>query len=342
MSVQNIQHVPGYPAKITGYIALDCFNRIVAMAKQQRIDHFNMWPRAQEFPAESHFRDRVSKFDIADLFFPYQIPQTTNQHVHIVISYLLDAIDSLPYRPDHAFDWAWRAFEYLTNNSSGGIGNITDTIRNFVCPEIDLYFSSNNQAENAFFELVEKIPLQTCEYWIKRIVEAAPYTFSPGNHKVLSSYAKRLLFANGQPPITSPAIHAVLCHLGSNFNLSDTTQRRNGASLLRRIIRAESVLLGSTTVQLSRSEILFFLISGLGYAFRNDRAHAKSIAPFRSSFASVKTYAHCWFMFLLIYEVTFMFLHSKNSPQVFTGCPAPNFINNNHAYAKLFADYLNS
>lgn len=301
-----------------------------------------MWPTAQEFPAESHFRDRTSKFTIGDLFFPYQIPQTTDKHVHIVISYLLDAVDSLPYRPDHAFDWVWRAFEYLTNNSCGGIGNITDTIRNFVCPEIDWYFLSNNQAENAFFDLVEKIPMQTCEYWIKRIVAAGPYNYTSGNHKVLSSYAKRLLFANGQPTVTSPAIHAVLCHLGSKYNLSDTTQRRSGAALLRRIIRGEPVSLGSTPVQLNRSEILFFLISGLGYAFRNDRAHAKSIAPFRSSYASVKTYAHCWFMFLLIYEATFMFLHSRRSPQIFTGCPALNFIKNNQAYAKLFADYLNA
>lgn len=311
------------------------------MAKQQRIDHFNLWPRTQEFSAESHFRERASKFPVAELFFPYQIPQTTDQHVHIVISYLLDAVDSLPYRPDHAFDWTWRAFEYLTSTSSGGIGNITDTIRNVVTPEINSYFSSNIQAENAFFDLVERIPFQTCEYWLKRIVAASPYTFSPGNHKSLSSYAKRLLFANGQPAIVSSSIQAVLSHLGSNFNLSDTTQRRNGASLLRRIIRAEPVSLGATSVQLTRSEQFFLLLSGLGYAFRNDRAHAKSIAPFRSSYASVKTYAHCWFMFLLIYEITFMFLHSGRSPHIFKGCPAQNFLNNNGAYARLFSDYLN-
>lgn len=311
------------------------------MAKQQRIDHFNLWPKIQEFPAEIHFRGRVNKFQIEKLFFPYQIPQTTDKHVHIVISYLLDAVDSLPYRPDHAFDWTWRAFEYLTSATPGGIGNITDTIRNVVSPEMELYFSSNAHAENAFFDLVEKIPFQTCEYWFKRIKAASPYTFSSGSHKSLSSYAKRLLFANGQPTIVSPSIQTALSYLAINFNQSDTTQCRNAASLLRRIIRGEAVSLGASSVQLTRSERFFLLLSGLGYAFRNDRAHAKSIAPFRSSYASVKTYAHCWFMFLLIYEITFVFLHSQKSPHVFNGCPAQNFINNNDAYAELFADYLN-
>lgn len=312
------------------------------MAKQQRIDHFNLWPSVQDFPAESSFRERVKNFSISDLFFPYQVPQTTDQHVHIVISYLLDAVDSLPYRPDHAFDWTWRAFEYLTSNASSGVGNITETIRNIASPEVDFYFSSNTQAENSFFDLIKNIPFQTCEYWLKRIVAGAPYSFSQGNHKSLSSYAKRLLFANGQPPVANPSIHSVLSYLGSNFDLSDDTSRRNGASLLRRIVRGESVILGATSVQLTRSELFFFLLSGLGYAFRNDRAHAKSIAPFRSSYASVKTYAHCWFMFLLIYQSAFIFLHSSKSPQVFTGCPAQNFMSNNQAYAKLFADHLNA
>ncbi len=175
---------------------------------------------------------------------------------------------------------------------------------------------------------------------LKRIIESGPYTFIPGDHKNLKSYAKRLLFADGNPLIISAPLQTTLAHLAVTYDYTDELQRRNGASLLRRIVRGEEVNLVGTSVQLTRDEQLFFLLSGLGYAFRNDRAHAKSIAPFRSSYASTKTYAHCWFMFLLIYEITFSFLHTTQSPHQLTGCPGKNFMDNNNAFEKLFVNHL--
>lgn len=310
------------------------------MAKQQRIDHFNLWPKIQDFQAEVLFKARTAKFQTHQLFFPYQISATNDRHVHIVLSYLLDAVDSLPNRPDHSFDWTWRAFEYLAGTSSGGVGNITELIRSTISPEINTYFGANQQVEGAFFDLIAKIPFQTCEYWLTRIVESAPYTFATGNHKNLSSYAKRLLFASGQPPVANPSIEAVLNYLSTNYGRA--SDRRDGASLLRRIVRGENVLLGAVNVRLTRSECFFFLLSGLAYAFRNDRAHAKHIAPFRSSFATVRTYAHCWFMFLMMYQITFVLFHTSQSIPTFLGNPAQNFLDNNKAYADLFGDYVNS
>jgi hypothetical protein len=310
------------------------------MAKQQRIDHFNKWPEAQEFKAEVQFKERVQQFAINTLFFPYQIPQTQNPDIHISVSYLLDAVDSLPLRPDHAFDWTWRAFEYLTKKAFPSSGSITETLRKGVTPTLSAYFAANQRAGDAYFDLLKHIPVQTCEYLLKRIIDGAPYTFTPGNHKNLSSYAKRMLFEDGNPPVVSPPFQTALIHLSSNYNYALTAERRNGALLLRRLIRGESLVLGTTPVQLTRDEISFFVISGLGYGFRNDRAHAKSIAPFRSSAASISTYAHCWFMFLLIYETIFAVLHTASSPLQLSGCPGQNFESNNKAYFQLFKNWL--
>ncbi|QXE92117.1 hypothetical protein KP001_06205 [Geomonas subterranea] len=309
------------------------------MAKQLRIDHFNHWPKLQDFRAEVDFRKRLEQFETNQLFFPYQIPPTTNKDIHIVISYLLDAIDSLPSRPDHAFDWTWRAFEYLATTSFGN-GNITNSMRSVAANVLSPYFNSNSNAASGLYNLIENIPIQTCEYLLKRIIESGPYTFAPGTHNNLTSYSKRLLFANGNPPVISTALQTALAHLSVCYDYADTTQRRNGASLLRKILHREQVALAGGSVKLTPDDLVFFLLSGLGYAFRNDRAHAKSIAPFRSSYASIKTYAHCWFMFLLMYEIAFSLLHTPQSPHQLTGCPGQNFFDNNYAFTKLFKNHL--
>ncbi|QRV24590.1 hypothetical protein [Marinomonas foliarum] len=308
--------------------------------KELRIKHFNQWPLTQEFSAEIQFKERVSSLGIEELFFPYQLPNSNDKDLHICVSYLLDAVDSLPLRPDHAFDWMWRGFEYVTSKAPGGQGNITNALRTLVCPTVMNYFSSNNQVKNAFFELTKNIPFQTCEYLLKRISQSKP--FKPtAEEPNLSSYAKRVLYSNGNPPVVSSNLEEVLHLLSTFFDYKDKKERRNGASRLRKLIRLEKVKIEEVEVQLSEDDVLFFLVSGLGYAFRNDRAHAKSIAPFRSSYASVKTYAHCWFMFILFYEVTLIFLHTNKSPVLLTGNLDENLSKNNVAYRKLFGDHIN-
>jgi hypothetical protein len=308
--------------------------------KELRIKHFNQWPSIQEFNAEVQFKERVGLFKIEDLFFPYQLPNTDNKDLHICVSYFLDSVDSLPLRPDHAFDWMWRGFEYITSKAPGGQGNITNALRSLVCPTIEGYFSSNQKVKKEFFELTEKIPFQTCEYLLKRIIQSKPFKCSDEEPN-LSSYAKRVLYSNGNPPVVSSDLEEALHLLSTSFDYKNKVERRNGASRLRKLIRLEKITIGGVEVQLSESDVLFFLISGLGYAFRNDRAHAKSIAPFRSSYASLKTYAHCWFMFIIFYEITLIFLHTAKSPVLLTGDLDENLRKNNEAFSKLFGDYAN-
>ncbi|MDG4850923.1 hypothetical protein, partial [Peribacillus frigoritolerans] len=56
---------------------------------------------------------------------------------------------------------------------------------------------------------------------------------------------------------------------------------------------------------------LNFLINGILYTFRNERAHGAVFSPFRSSKATIKTYAHSNFCFLAAY-VLLLILMSKN------------------------------
>lgn len=309
------------------------------MSKDQRISHFNEWPTGQNFPAELSFKKRIKEFDLKELFIPYRLPSSNDSHLHISVSYLLDMVDSLPERPDHAFDWAWRAFEYL-GKTSFSTSNITEFLRKNVCPALEDYFREHPKVINEFTDLLRRIPMQTCEYLLKRIQEGGPYIFAIGKHNKLSGYAKRVLFDNGNPPVVSQATQDLLTHFHANYVYSNTQQRRDGASLLRRVLRGELVFINGNPTWLSRQEILFFAVSGLAYTFRNDRTHATSIAPFRSSTAGIKTYAHCWFMFLLTYQMTMLLLHADSSPIKLFGSLDDNFSKNNNAFSKLFGSYL--
>lgn len=311
------------------------------MTSQQRIEHFNNWPKAQKFKGESDFSDILKSHRLEELFYPYQLPGTDSTEAHIMLSYLLDAVDSLPMRPDHAFDWTWRAFEYSLKHIPSCKGNITKSLR-AVSDKLSNYLGLNPDVEDALYGLVDKIPLRTCKYLLKKIVEEGVYTFSSdADVKGLSSFAKRLLFVHGKPPVYNVEFQELLQYFAWHYRSVGGVELRRGASLLRRVIRGETINANGKSYQLDRKEILFLLLSGLGYAFRNGRAHAESIAPFRSSLAKLQTYAHCWFMFLLMYELTFTLLHLDTHPEKITGNPAANFKANNHAYEKLFGASLN-
>lgn len=314
------------------------------MSKQQRIDHFNHWPLAQEFQGEVKYAQLIEKFDLKDLFIPYHLPASDDKGMHITVSYMLDAVDSLPKRPDHAFDWTWRAFEHTCKRHPRCDVNTSAALR-VISDELFGYYTKNGEVGDAVFKLISLIPLRTCKFFLKKIVKNAPYVFVDANAAGKSSLmAKRILFANGNPPVTSWDVQTVLSFLASKYHDSASgDDQRSGASLLRRVLRGETVMLGEVVeVKLSRKDIFFLVLSGVGYEFRNGRAHAESIAPFRSSFAKIPTYAHCWFMFVFMYEVTFSILHMETHPEFISGSPAANFQKNNDAYLKLFGGHLGS
>ncbi|WP_206667351.1 hypothetical protein, partial [Bacillus cereus] len=52
--------------------------------------------------------------------------------------------------------------------------------------------------------------------------------------------------------------------------------------------------------------------SGLLYTYRNDRFHANAFSPFKSSKATIKTYAFAHFSFLFTYYLVLMVFHEDN------------------------------
>ncbi|MBA0228180.1 hypothetical protein D7U89_22315 [Stenotrophomonas maltophilia] len=300
------------------------------MSKQDRLNFYNSWPNGTLFPAEIQFGQRIAAAGVP-LFVPIQVNANLTVEGHISLSYVLDALGSLPRRPDHSFDWAWKAFEHLTKKGAPNL-NITEALRVFAVPRMCSVLNNDGNASIQFNEFVSKIPMQTARFMLKKIIKEKPYVVPA------SSFAKRLLLANGNGPITSQALQALLDKL-SGYNYSNASDRRKGASLLCKALTGQVLIYPLGQFALSQQDRILLLVSGLGYGFRNDRTHANAISPFTSSKARVKTYAHCWFSFLLIYYSLTM-LWANNGFVPAQGALGVNYSQNNAGFMSLFSNVL--
>lgn len=300
------------------------------MSQMERINFYNSWPNGQRFIAEQQFEEHLKSVG-GNFFTPIALNNNLSATGHISLSYTLDSLDSLPMRPDHAFDWIWKAFEHLTKAAAPNL-NITDSIRTFATPKICSVLTNHPQASVSFNQLAANIPFQSSRFLLKKIIASGSF------RNPTTSFAKRMLYTNGNGPIMSLPLQALLDKL-SGYDYANPQDRRNGASLIRKAMSGQSLSYPLGQYSLSQSDIVFFLLSGLGYGFRNDRTHASSISPFTSSKARIKTYAHCWFSFLVIYY----FLVALWESSGFIATPqsiGQNYESNNSAFFDLFSSTL--
>lgn len=120
------------------------------MSKQTRLENFNNWPKSKLFDAEATFIDKLNNFKYEEIFSPCKIKENNDYDTHILISYLLDMVDSLPKRPDHSFDWVWRAFEYMVSDRFSNT-NTTSNLRKIVEQDITSIFINNENIKESFF-----------------------------------------------------------------------------------------------------------------------------------------------------------------------------------------------
>ena len=312
------------------------------MSKQTRLENFNNWPKSKLFDAEATFIDKLNNFKYEEIFSPCKIKENNDYDTHIPISYLLDMVDSLPKRPDHSFDWVWRAFEYMVSDRFSNT-NTTSNLRKIVEQDITSIFINNENIKESFFSLVKEIPLQSCEYFVKAILNTNSFSYANDNeYKQLSPFAKRLLTDNGDSTLLNPNIQKLFNYLISRYNYINSESRRNAALIIKNALSGNEIENkdNNEKIKLESNDILIILLSGLGYSFRNDRAHAKSISPFRSSKATIKTYAHCWFMFLLIYEMLNICLLNYKISLIDMNDLHDNIIFNCNSYKKLFKNQI--
>ncbi|KXF82907.1 hypothetical protein [Enterovibrio coralii] len=307
---------------------------ISAEVKRSRTSFLRNWPKTEQFSCEIDFARRYENMNGTPVFYPVLFKDSVDNQVHTVISYVIEALDCLPYKPDNAFDWFWKAFEYCL--SANNNNSITVNLQNTVFDLLSTPDPRITDGAQSLIKLAKEIPFQSCEYLFKKI--ATDGDFTP---EVTGKIGKRTLYKNGNAPVILPELQKLFNHLKSNFSTNDHLQVRDAASLLRKAIWQREIDLDCEKIKLSDQDIHALLVCALTYTFRNDRTHAELFAPFRSSTATLTTYAHCWFMTLLAHCLLLTIVEYSVPDSEVDFLIKDNTDLNIEAFRKLFGDYRN-
>jgi len=260
--------------------------------RKSRTRFNNIWPATFLFPAEEALAHRLAKHNLVSIFLPAQLKHVEDHGFHSLLAHCIDALDYLPLRPDFAFDQIWKAldaeFFRLVEASASPISQSRFSV-------FAAYIASESSCSSSHFVLAPHIPLQSCEFFAKRLLDS---TADPNEHS--EQFVKRVKATLGESLLAD--IHAKYDAGWVTPATRASTQRRLGG-LLRLIIGGENVTLGGNAYQLSTAEVARLLISTVLPQFRNERFHGNVRPPFRSSSATLKTYAHSYFLLIYAYAL---------------------------------------
>ncbi|WP_341930808.1 hypothetical protein [Methyloversatilis discipulorum] len=264
-------------------------------SQDQRIQAHNNWPKREEFKAERAFRDRLASKGGDAPFKPISLGKDTDKTYHVCIGHFLDALEALPNRPDQFFDHCFRVIDESARPlfNKQGIKGIVQGLAG------KLLSASNDDWQAIVDELGAHIPLMTCRYLAKRMLQvhgstndlekqlsgrvekcltkktydafAAKFGTDPANSCIERAASFLKLYLSGKPASKSR---------GSAYKLLDLHDPKNVPSYQQRIE---------------------FLLSVLLFTMRNERAHGGVLSAFRTSKGTLERYESYYFSMLCTY-----------------------------------------
>lgn len=271
------------------------------MSSITRTKFNNEWPAIFLFPAEQSLKQRLAKHNFISIFFPAQLQHSTDHSYQTLLSHSIDALDLLPLRPDFSFDQIWKALDAEFFRLKLAL-TAPSHVSRFVA--FSSHISTSPDTSKSHYVLAGKIPLQSCEYLAKRLLDS---TSNPTEHT--DAFVKRLSVTLGAPFLAD--IHLKYDTGWLTAGKEAETQRKLGG-LLRLLLGGATVDVNGNFYLITPDKAAEVIIGTMLPQFRNERFHGNTRPPFRSSAATMKTYAHSYF--LLIYSYALMldvFLYRK-------------------------------
>ncbi|MFD1139015.1 hypothetical protein [Paenibacillus sp. PDC88] len=289
---------------------INCFSSM-------RVEYYNNWiepktdSKTLKFPAEILYAERLELLKTST-FEPQKFEESEDPETHMIVSYLMDTIDSLPGRPDLAFEKLWSAINYflgfLNTQNSWSIRRehkLLDKVTNeFWCDLID----EEKQPDLAlsFLKLMNLIPKQSGEYLVRRLFEDVTRS------TIINQSADHQL--NIQKRVKDALGNSLYNELSKKYLESKSRIKKNGelygeksanylvGQLFCKILRGDIVTLSGKTYQLNIRQQIRLALNGYLYTYRNERFHGSVFSStFRSSKANLNTYAHSFYMFHISY-----------------------------------------
>ncbi|MCP1244435.1 hypothetical protein NKW54_00565 [Acetobacter cerevisiae] len=280
---------------------------------EQRVNFHNEWPVKSTFKAEIHFAQRLSEKEQEAPFKPIPIGQNEDADYQRCVGHLLDALDQLPYRPDHAFDHFFRIIDKAGSYfyPRKGISGIAQGISE------KLFNKNNREWENIIDIICNEMPLRVYELLSKRLLSASLLQYKDSvalNKRAQKVLGKNLYSAfvekytkNCDGTIIEDAINKNYKKAASLLKLymsgKPGTKRRNISNKYLDFTNEKNC---PNCVQ--RSEVILSLLL---FTIRNERFHGNIISQFRTSKANLERYESYYYTMLLSYVYALSILNLR-------------------------------
>ena len=281
----------------------------------KRIEYNNMWPDCGLWKSDiqQELNNWLKQQNLFHIFEVVKLSDTAQQvlfdnaKLNKLFSGILDIYDELPYRPDEAFDIAWRSLEIFMNHHRNiawqADGDrtaphlIMRTVKDLIMP-----LTKNDTRVKAMWEgFLANLPLSVLIYTINRC------------------YIKHDLAINTQIKKVSERAEDVLTKalyddIRIQYNLEQDVKPavdvlRNAALLLQLILKGREVTINKHKYQLGLENRLEFLLSCILYTSRCERFHGDYFSPFKSDRANLDTYAFSYYLLSFCYIYLWMLIY---------------------------------
>lgn len=295
---------------------------------QKRIHYHNMQAKGPVVwieQVQNVLKDKMTEMQLAQIFVPLHLNEVTavdclfkNAKLNKIHSMYCDLFEELPYRPDMAFDVAWRSFEVMGKYYCAvvlGDETISDVdMFHRLSKEVILPLMKNDgQIENALNSLIETIPDSTLRFMVVRlylkrelrimsqlgpIKKRAEDILGGGLYK---DFHDEFFLANGELPMAN--------HI-------------NAVKVMRSIIMGEGVEVNGTQYKpLDLESRIELIISCVLYVSRCERYHGDYTSQFKSDKAKLATYHNFYYLLtitdLLFWMVMFKFIEHEGMLPLF-------------------------
>ncbi len=277
-----------------------------------RVSNHNSWPAVALFPCEREFIEQLARHNIQQIFVTTTLaPNDADEPFNAAVGHILDCLDSLPKRPDAAFDSLYKVIDQ-------NLGAFCQPNTSRMLSAVDAFFQAHPKEWATISEaLAGNVPQQTADYAASRILDCHIQANPPHTEDIkkrakrslgqqrYNAFCDKFLVANPQDP--------------SIFDLP-YQNRRNAGRLIRLQFRQSIALTKSSSTHstsptqsvldlslqqniLTPKEKLHSLMEICLSTYRHERFHGVSFSPFRSSKATLKTYAHAYYMLMVAYVI---------------------------------------
>ena len=302
--------------------------------KEKRINYLNNWPNVEPFDIEKEYYilvDKVKK-ENGTIFVPFELKRNDDVLYNKTISFMIEAVDQLEKYPNFSYEFIFKAYNCFIDHfySSKNISSINKKLCDNEWKKI---LDSQTKLLNAFEKLLSAIPVKACQYLYVRLCERS---------KDIKPYGRVTTDENGSSSSSSTKRKDIVDSIENKYGMDYTRYAdtiRKASLLYRYLLKNSSILVDTTTYNITTEDRLHILVSGLLYTLRNDIMHGSSISITKSSKTTLGTYAMDYFAYLLLYYLLVLLIIDKFSvdyPSDIFDRLADNIDKNVQLYLQLF------